>query len=214
MQPPSTPPRNRRTPSDARRLGLVLVIALTTALGSSLPALAERADRDKPVNLEADRVDMDDAKKEAVFVGSVTLTQGTLTIKADKIVVKQDAQGFQYGIAYGNPAHFRQKREGVDEYIEGYSERVEYDGKAEKVQMFTNARIERGGDEVRGDYIAYNAVTEFYQVIGGGKSASTSSSPQGKVHVVIKPKPKPGAPAPASGSVELKPSNSVQTPQQ
>ncbi len=213
MQPPSTPPRNRRIPAAARRLGLIAAIALAAGLGGSLPALAERADRDKPVNLEADRVDMDDAKKEAVFVGSVTLTQGTLTIKADKIIVKQDAQGFQYGIAYGNPAHFRQKREGFDEYIEGYSERVEYDGKAEKVQMFTNARIERGGDEVRGDYIAYNAVTEFYQVIGGGKSASTSGSPQGKVHVVIKPKPKPGAPAPAPGSVELKPSNSVQMPQ-
>ena len=213
MQPPSTPPRNHAIPSAARRLGLVAAIALAAGLGGSLPALAERADRDKPVNLEADRVDLDDAKKEAVFVGSVTLTQGTLTIKADKIIVKQDAEGFQYGIAYGNPAHFRQKREGFDEYIEGYSERVEYDGKADKVQMFTNARIERGGDEVRGDYISYNAVTEFYQVIGGGKSTSTSGNPQGKVHVVIKPKPKPGAPAPASGSVELKPSNSVQTPQ-
>ena len=213
MQPPSTPLRNPRIPPAARRFGLVAAIALAAGLGSSMPALAERADRDKPVNLEADRVDLDDAKKEAVFVGSVTLTQGTLTIKADKIIVKQDAEGFQYGIAYGNPAHFRQKREGFDEYIEGYSERVEYDGKADKVQMFTNARIERGGDEVRGDYISYNAVTEFYQVIGGGKSTSTSGSPQGKVHVVIKPKPKPGAPAPAPGSVELKPSNSVQTPQ-
>ena len=213
MQLPSTPPRNHGIPSAARRLGLVAAIALAAGLGGSLPALAERADRDKPVNLEADRVDLDDAKKEAVFVGSVTLTQGTLTIKADKIIVKQDAEGFQYGIAYGNPAHFRQKREGFDEYIEGYSERVEYDGKADKVQMFTNARIERGGDEVRGDYISYNAVTEFYQVIGGGKSTLTSGNPQGKVHVVIKPKPKPGAPAPASGSVELKPSISVQTPQ-
>lgn len=207
------PPLNRRIPSAVRRLGLVVVITLVTGLGSALPALAERADRDKPVNLEADRVDLDDAKKEAVFVGSVTLTQGTLTIKADKIIVKQDAQGFQYGIAYGNPAHFRQKRESFDEYIEGYADRVEYDGKADKVQMFTNARIERGGDEVRGDYIAYNAITEVYQVIGGGKSASTSGSPPGKVHVVIKPKPKPGAPAATPGSVELKPSDSVKTPQ-
>src|SRR6185295_3592293 len=166
--------------------------------------MAERADRDKPVNLEADRVDLDDAKKEAVFIGSVTLTQGTLTIKADKIIVKQDTEGFQYGIAYGTPAHFRQKREGFDEYIEGYSERVEYDGKADKVQMFTNARIQRGGDEVRGDYISYNAVTEFYQVIGGGKSTGPGANPQGRVHATIQPKPKPGA-APAQGSVELKP---------
>ena len=100
--------------------------------------------------------------------------------------------GFQYGIAYGNPAHFRQKREGYDEYIEGFSERLEYDGKADKVQMFTNARIQHGGDEVRGDYISYNAVTEFFQVIGGGKSAATSGNPQGRVRAIFSPNPSPG----------------------
>ena len=212
----------KRRPSDPcaeenfRMSGRRLVFALAAALavGMNLPSLslAERADSDKPVNLEADRVDLDDAKKEAVFVGNVTLTQGTLSIRADKIIVKQDAAGFQYGIAYGKPAHFRQKREGYDEYIEGFSERLEYDGKADKVQMFTNARIQRGGDEVRGDYISYNAVTEFFQVIGGSKTSPTGNS-EGRVHAVIQPKPKGGTPAP-SGSVELKPSGTVQTPKQ
>jgi lipopolysaccharide export system protein LptA len=215
MQLPSTPFRNRKVPPASRVLRLAATLLLAAALGGPPQALAERADRDKPVNLEADRVDLDDAKKEAVFVGAVTLTQGTLTIKADKIIVKQDAEGFQYGIAYGNPAHFRQKREGTDEYIDGFAERLEYDGKADKMQMFTKARIQRGGDEVRGDYISYNAVTEFFQVIGGGKSAATASNPQGRVRAIIQPKPKDGAaPARPAGSVELKPSESVQTPQQ
>jgi lipopolysaccharide export system protein LptA len=214
MQLPTDPSRNRSLPFAGRLLRVAALTALAAGLGNPLPGLAERADRDKPVNLEADRVDLDDAKKEAVFVGAVTLTQGTLTIKADKIIVKQDAEGFQYGIAYGNPAHFRQKREGYDEYIEGFSERLEYDGKADKMQMFTNARIQRGGDEVRGDYISYNAVTEFFQVIGGGKSTATSGNPQGRVRAVIQPKPKPGTPAASPGAMELKPSDSVQTPKQ
>jgi lipopolysaccharide export system protein LptA len=214
MQLPGTPFKNRKVPPADRLLRLAAATVLVAGLGNAPQALAERADRDKPVNLEADRVDLDDAKKEAVFVGAVTLTQGTLTIKADKIIVKQDAEGFQYGIAYGNPAHFRQRREGSDEYIEGFSERLEYDGKADKVQMFTNARIQRGGDEVRGDYIAYNAVTEFFQVIGGGKSAASPSNPQGRVHAVIQPKPKPGTPGASPGAVELKPSESVQPPNQ
>ncbi|MBI3529905.1 MAG: lipopolysaccharide transport periplasmic protein LptA [Betaproteobacteria bacterium] len=214
MQSPNAPFKSSNVQAASRLLRLAAVTALAVGLGIPLLAGAERADRDKPVNLEADRVDLDDAKKEAVFVGSVTLTQGTLTIKADKIIVKQDAEGFQYGIAYGNPAHFRQKREGYDEYIEGFSERLEYDGKADKVQMFTNARIQRGGDEVRGDYISYNAVTEFFQVIGGGKSAATTGNPQGRVRAVIQPKPKPGAPATSPGPVELKPSASMQPPKQ
>jgi lipopolysaccharide export system protein LptA len=213
MKHPSAPFKSPR-PADRLLRAVAVGALLAAALGSPVPGLAERADRDKPVNLEADRVDLDDAKKEAVFVGNVTLTQGTMTIKADKIIVKQDAEGFQYGIAYGNPAHFRQKREGFDEYIEGFSERLEYDGKADKMQMFTNARIQRGGDEVRGDYISYNAVTEFFQVIGGGKSAATSGNPQGRVRAVIQPKPKPGIPGAAPGTMELKPSESVQTPKQ
>jgi lipopolysaccharide export system protein LptA len=170
--------------------------------------LAERADREKPVNLEADRMDLDDAKKEATFTGNVTLTQGTLVIKGDRIIVKQDADGFQYGIAYGKPAQFKQKREGVDEYIEGYGERLEYDGKADKVQMFTNARVLRGGDEVRGDYISYNAVTEYYQVIGGGKSSAAPGDPRGRVHAVIQPKP-PAAPPTGPSPADLKSSTSI-----
>ena len=118
MPSQNAPSRNRNVQAASRLPGLAAVTALVVVLGIPLLASAERADLDKPVNLEADRVDLDDAKKEAVFVGSVTLTQGTLTIKADKIIVKQDATGFQYGIAYGNPAHFRQKREGYDEYVE------------------------------------------------------------------------------------------------
>src|SRR6185295_18258631 len=206
---PSDPRAGENFRMPGRRLVVALTAALAVGMNFPLLSLAEKADSDKPVNLEADRVDLDDAKKEAVFVGNVTLTQGTMTIKADKIIVKQDAEGFQYGIAYGKPAHFRQKREGYDEYIEGFSERLEYDGKADKVQMFTNARIQRGGDEVRGDYIAYNAVTEFFQVIGGGKSAATSGNPQGRVRAIIQPKPKSGAPGPSPAPVDLKPSGSI-----
>jgi lipopolysaccharide export system protein LptA len=194
-----------------RRLARVLVCAAFACVMNVPPAVwAERADRDKPVNLESDRVDLDDSKKEAVFEGNVTLTQGTLLIKADKIIVKQDADGFQYGIAYGSPAHFRQKREGFDDFIEGFSERLEYDGKADKVQLFANARIQRGRDEVRGDYISYNAITEFFQVIGGGKTAATPGNPQGRVRAVIQPKPKAAAQPGAASSVELAPSDTLQ----
>jgi lipopolysaccharide export system protein LptA len=174
----------------------------------ALPAVAERADRDKPVTLEADRVEIDDAKKEAIFHGNVTLTQGTMIMKADRIIVKQDADGFQYGIAYGDQAYFRQKREGVDEYIEGFADRLEYNGKADKVEMFTDAQIKRGADELRGDYISYNAATEFFEVIGGGKSVSTPENPQGRVRAIIQPRPRnpqaPGEPLPLTPSDQVK----------
>jgi lipopolysaccharide export system protein LptA len=164
--------------------------ACVAALGvlASLHLHAEVADREKPVNIEADRLSIDDKKKESLFEGNVTMTQGTLMLRADKVTVKQDAEGFNHAVAYGRQVYFHQKREGVDEYIEGYADRMEYDGKADKVQLFINAQVKKGTDEVRGDYISYDAVTEFYQVIGGGKSVATPANPNGRVRAVIQPK--------------------------
>lgn len=176
-----------RTPACLRPHAIALLAMLLSPC-----AQAELADRDKPVNIEANRLSIDDKKKESVFEGNVTMTQGTLTLRADRVFVRQDAEGFNHAIAFGRPAHFRQKREGTDEYIEGFAERMEYDGKQDKVQLFTNAHVKKGVDEVRGDYISYDAVTEYYQVIGGGPAAASTANPQGRVRAVIQPKRRDG----------------------
>jgi len=174
----------------------MLLSGLTIAL-TSVPALAEKADRDKPVNIESDRMNADDAKKTAVFEGKVVLTQGTLTIRGDRVTVTQDAQGFQTGTAVGNPASFRQKREGSVEYIEAEADRIEYNGKADRVEFFGRARLRRDcGDDVRGNYISYDARTEFFTVNSAGSgTASGRSGPQERVSAVLMPKTPSADPA-------------------
>jgi lipopolysaccharide export system protein LptA len=170
-------------------------VILLLGLLSAGHVLAERADRDKPVNLEADRATVDNTSRTSVFTGNVVLTQGTLIIRADKMVVKEDTSGFRHATAFGNLVSFRQKRDGRDEYIEGWSERMEYDGKADKVQLFKKARLKRGQDEVEGDYISYDAVSEFFQVTGSNEKTDTQASPAGRVRLVIQPKSKQESPA-------------------
>lgn len=182
-----------------------IVLAAAIALLSCGAAYAEKADREKPIHLEADRVTVDEAKQVAVFEGNVVLTQGTLVIRGDRMQVRQDDAGFRHGVTWGNLAYFRQKREGFDEHIEGWAERIEYDGRADKVQMFDRASMKRGQDEVHGSYISYDAVSEFYQVVGG-KSAS-AGSPQGRVRAILQPKPKEKPPA--SAPVPLKPADKL-----
>lgn len=161
----------------------------------SLPGMAEKADRDKPVNLEADRITVDDAKKVHVFEGNVQLTQGTLVIRCEKLIVTQDSAGMQNGIATGGTgglAHFRQRREGKDEYVDGEAERIVHDGKTEKTEFFQRARVKSGNDEVRGQYIAYDGKNESY-VVTSGPSGTTAASVPGKdnrVRAVIQPKNK------------------------
>jgi lipopolysaccharide export system protein LptA len=195
----------------AGRGAAAALAGLCLLAGLALPAAAEKADRDKPVNLEADRVTIDDAKQLAVFEGNVVLTQGTLQIRGDRMEVRQDKQGFSQGTTWGNPAYFRQKRDGVDEYIEGWAGRIEYDGRAETLKMFTRAQLKRGQDEVRGDHISYDARSEFFQVTGGPKTATADGS-SGRVRAVIQPKSKE-KPA-AAPPVTLKPSEGIAKPRE
>ncbi len=159
---------------------------------ASLEAVAERADRDKPIHLEADRATVEDINRKdttrvSIFTGNVILTQGTLRITADKMILKEDVSGFRYATAIGNLVKFRQKRDGIDEYIEGWSNRVEYDSRTDKIELYRNARLKRGEDEVNGDYISYNMTSEFFQV-NSKNERSTVKSKDSRVRIIIQPK--------------------------
>jgi len=196
-----------RTPAAERRAGRFAGAVVLGLLLAAAPAAAEKADRGKPIHLEADRVTVDDAKQLSVFEGNVVLTQGTLLIRGNRMEVRQDREGFRSGTTWGDLAYFRQKREDYDQYIEGWAERIEYDGRADRVQMFNRASMKRGQDEVRGNYISYDATSEFFQVIGGKPS---SPDDPGRVRAVIQPKAKEkSAPRPP---VSLKPAQSVVAP--
>lgn len=175
-------------------------------LALPLAAHAEKADRGKPINLEADKLIVDDRNKIHTYEGNVVLTQGTLIIKAAKVVVTQDIDGYQRGVAYapaGGLAKFRQKREGRDDYVDGEAERIEQDAKTEVTQFFNRAWVRSGQDEVRGQYIQYDGTTENYVVTNGPNNTVTSGGSGGRVTAVIMPKAdnKPDA-KPATGTTK------------
>ncbi|HQM86281.1 MAG TPA: lipopolysaccharide transport periplasmic protein LptA [Methylotenera sp.] len=173
-------------------LGILALLNFITIIGFSTNALAEAADRDKPINLEADSVKVDDAKQISTYSGNVILTQGTLIIRADKLIVREDSAGFQHSTSTGNPTTFKQKREGKNEYMEGSAQRIEYDSRMDKVQLYTKAWVKRGEDIVHGEYISYDANAEYAEVIGGAKSADGTTT-SGRVRAIIQPKNKKAA---------------------
>jgi lipopolysaccharide export system protein LptA len=150
-------------------------------------AHAEQADSTKPIEIEANRMSADDARRVTVFEGNVVVTRGTLNIRADRIVVRQDADGNQYATATGNPVRFRQRqdpkppdKEGV--WLDGEAKRVELDDRSGKIELFESARVNRGGDEVAGDYILVDQRSDFFTVTPGKGSG-------GRVRATIQPKP-------------------------
>jgi lipopolysaccharide export system protein LptA len=180
--PVSTSRRIHR--SVARGAACLLVVLATSA------ALAEKGDRDKPINYSADVGDVNYQTKVGTLTGSVIITQGTLTLRADKVVFTQNADNSLSATAYGNPISFRQKRDNVDEYFEGYAQRAEYDGAKELLELFDRALLRRGSDEIRSNYISYNAATELFKAEGREAKGATpdAGEPGARVRGVFQPK--------------------------
>ena len=190
-------------------VNLLICAALSLAVGA---AQAERADRDKPMNIEADAMRYDDLKQVNVFTGQVVMTKGTIVMRGDRVEVRKDAQGYQFGVATaeaGKRAFFRQKREGLDEYMEGEGEVIEYDGRADKVTFIRRAVMRRYlgtqlNDEVTGGVIVYDNVTEVFTVDAAKPGTNPGSS--GRVRAVLTPQPSASAaPAPAAPPVPTQP---------
>ena len=175
-------------------------LLLATFLLLCSPAcFAESADRNKPIHLEADQVMMDDAQQISTFTGNVRLTQGTLLLSGDKIVVVEDKDGFKHATAYGNTAEFRQKREGLNEYVEGYGKRIEYDTRTDTLNFYEKARLKRDLDEVSGDHITYSAKTEVFRV--DSSEAGSGNVPPQRVRAVLQPKSKEAKTSPAAPDI-------------
>jgi lipopolysaccharide export system protein LptA len=185
------------------RLFFAAGLALVVGLGPAV-VHAEKADRFKPLNVEADQPGKIDLLNQFVtFNGNVVVTKGTMQIRAARIEVRETPDGYHTAVAIGSagkPATFRQKRDGVDEWIEGEAERLEYDGKTDTVRFVNRAAVRRlrgatVADEINGNLVTYNGIDEVFSVSGG---APSTSNPGGRVRAVLTPRE--GTPAAAAAA--------------
>ncbi len=172
---------------------LILMAAL--AASAVLPAVAETADRDKPMNAEADALRYDDLKQTSIFTGNVVITKGTTIIRGAQVDVSQDPEGYQQAVSIAAPgklAFYRKKRDGVDEYIEGEGERIEYDSRTDLVKLIKRAVVRRYkgatlSDETTGALIVYDNNTDVFTVDSGAQNRS-AANPGGRIRAMLSPR--------------------------
>ncbi len=179
------------------------LISLSVLLCGALcaPAWGEKADRNKPMNVEADALRHDDLRQTSVFTGRVVVVKGTLVLRGARAELRQDADGNQFGVVTAEPgqlAYYRQKREGVDEFIEGQAESIEYDGKSDRVRFVRRADLRRlrglvASDQMTGSLIVYDNVHDVFTV-DGNVTSSGAPQPGGRVRAVLTPKVATSAP--------------------
>ena len=207
---------NALPPARCARLGWALAVAL--AFGGQT-ASAEKADRSKPMTLESDQPCIVSLQKQtSVCSGNVSITQGSLILRADRLELRETPEGYQMAQAIGGagkPASYRQKRDGSDEVIEGQAQRIDYDSKAGTLRFEGQAQVRRllagvQADEISGALIVWNSLSEIFSVSGGAPSAS---NPGGRVRAVITPRLPADAAAPvapaAPAASSLRPSSTL-----
>ena len=189
-----------------------VALACSLMFGAAGVAHAERADRLQKINIAADQSGQIDLQKQTVvYSGNVVISRGTMQIRAAKVEVRQLPSGYYTAVAFGAPgaaATFRQKRDGVDEYIEGEAERLEYDGKTDTIRFVTNAAVRRlrgstVADEIAGNVVSYDSIAEVFNVIGG--AAATPTNPGGRVRAVLTPREGTAAAAEAAAAAASQP---------
>ena len=176
---------------------------VASIVAASLPAWAEKGDREKEIVVGADRLLADDANRTSTFEGNVVVTQGTMRMTAGKVVVREDAQRHKFYVASGSPVTFRQKRDKVDEWVEGRADRAEFDDRNDVLKLYNQARVKSNQNEITGEFISYDMKREVAEVSGAppGQAAPEGT---GRVKVIIMPPKKEAAgeekkPAPPLG---------------
>jgi lipopolysaccharide export system protein LptA len=197
-----------------------LLVGLAAAwVAAAAPARAEKADRYKPMVIEADKdLVADDRKQVVVYNGNAVLSQGTMLLRAERIEVRELPDGYRAATAIGTrakPASWRQRRDGVDETVEGSAERIEFDGRADTLRFVGQAGLRRlrgagVAEEITGGVVVWDNTTEVFTVEGGARSAA---NPTGRVRTVLTPRADPAAaasaPQPVPNTAPLAPVRSL-----
>lgn len=193
---------------------LLLALALTVG-GWATPALAEKADRSKPINIDYDRGDIDLVKQRTEFSGNVVLSKGSMVMRAARMDVRETSDGYQMAYASGEtgkPVNFRQARDVAGEAVEGSADQIEYNSRSDTVRFVGNAVVRRMrgttvADEVVGAVILYDNRSEVFSIEGG----QASPHPAGRGRMVLMPR-ETAASEPAAPALPLQTSPSLQQP--
>ncbi len=198
------------------RISTLLTLCLAVLASAGIPLHAEKADRTKQMVVEADKPGTVDVQKQVVvFNGNVVISQGTMVIRADRVEVRETPDGYRAAIAVGSatrPASFRQKRDAVDEWVEGTADRIELDAKTNVLRFSGHAVVRRlrgaePADEITGTSITWDNNAELFSVAGG---SPTATNPSGRVRAILSPRVDAAATPAAAASTSLKSSRALE----
>lgn len=158
------------------------------------PGCVQAADRDEPIHLEADSLDIDEPRGISVYRGNVHYSQGSTHLWADSVTIQtRKNRELEKVVAEGRPARFQQVPEGEETQVSGQAQRIEFIAEGQRVLLLGEARLSQGMNAFSGSRLEYSAGERVV------RAAKGTDSP-GRVQVVIQPpKAAPPVRTPAEG---------------
>lgn len=183
------------------------------ALLFTTTSFALSTDRDQPADIDADDVEIDFKTGKRIFKGNVQVIQGTLRIKANKIVAQYKNGELIDATAYGSPAKFRQRPDGKPNDVEGEGKVIYVNEKNNTLTLKKNAKLKQGFDTARGQEIFYNMAKDTLKVKGGAGlgSGKKKNAPKQKDDDFFKDKPNSETTNPSPESIPTTSPSTVKT---
>lgn len=155
-------------------------LAISISLMVSTTCFALSTDRDQPADIDADDVEINFKTGARIFNGNVRVIQGTLRIKANKVVAQYKDGELVNATAYGSPAKFRQRPDDKPNDVEGEGKVIYVNKKDNSLTLKKNALLKQGYDIARGQEIFYNMANDTLKVKGGAGLGSGKSKKNAK----------------------------------
>ncbi|WP_300428033.1 lipopolysaccharide transport periplasmic protein LptA [Thalassolituus sp.] len=170
---------------------------LLLAALACLPVLSNALQQDwqQEMTILSDRAEIDRRAGTVIYEGNVVLTQGTLKIEAERLLILRDGDVLEKAVAEGSPARYEQEIEPGKPVTHAHGNRIDYYTADRRITLRGDAELEQDGNVFSGDTITYDMNTETVKASGNKANENIGQTTEdGRIKVVIQPQKAPETP--------------------
>lgn len=183
----------------ARFIASLLVAGSIVAGSVAMPALAAAPDTSLPIHVVSNQLTADNNSKVVTYTGNVHVTQGGLTLDADRVNLYLDNTNNLVRVKATGTANKRafvqQAATATAPLMRGWGNVINYWVPQHKMDMQGNAELHRGTDTFNGPFVEYYIDSRRVNANGSGSGSTkgnntdnaASNSNSGRVNMTFTP---------------------------
>lgn len=172
-------------------LSIKFVTAMLVVASANIHALPD--DWQQEMTILSDSAEIDRRAGTVVYLGNVILTQGTLRIEADRLMILRNSDTLEKAVAEGDRARYQQQIEVDKPPTKALGNRIDYYTGDRRIVITGGAELEQEGNLFSGERITYDMESETVRADGstnnqtGLDDALTKDDESGRIKVIIQP---------------------------